>query len=74
MGGLICSTGVKAMVKCARHTEIPLLRFLSSLFINRSINTYRSMQFELFKEKLREIRGWGQDDRHFAAYYRLFLN
>jgi hypothetical protein len=25
MGGLICSTGVKAMVKCARHTEIPLL-------------------------------------------------
>ena len=26
MGGLICSTGVKAMVKCARHTEIPLLK------------------------------------------------
>jgi hypothetical protein len=27
-----------------------------------------------FKEKLSEIRGWGQADRHFAAHYRLFLN
>jgi hypothetical protein len=24
--------------------------------------------------KLSEIRGWGQADRHFAAHYRLFLN
>ena len=43
-------------------------RFLSSLFIHRSI------QCEQFKEKLSEIRGWGQADRHFAAHYRLFLN
>jgi hypothetical protein len=47
---------------------------LSSLFINRSFNTFRSIQFELFKEKLSEIRGWGQADRHFVAHYRLFLN
>jgi hypothetical protein len=40
---------------------------LSSLFTNRSFNTFRSIQFELFKEKLSEIRGWGQADRHFAA-------
>jgi hypothetical protein len=33
-----------------------------------------SIQCEQFKEKLGEIRGWGQADRHFAAYYRLFLN
>jgi hypothetical protein len=31
-------------------------------------------QCEQFKEKLSEIRGWGQADRHFAAHYRLFLN
>jgi hypothetical protein len=49
-------------------------RFLSSLFINRSFNTFRSIQCEQFKEKLSEIRGWGQADRHFAAHYRLFLN
>jgi hypothetical protein len=29
---------------------------------------------EQFKEKLSEIRGWGQADCHFAAHYRLFLN
>jgi hypothetical protein len=46
---------------------------LSSLFINRSFNTFRSIQCEQFKEKLSEIRGWGQADRHFAAHYRLFL-
>jgi hypothetical protein len=44
---------------------------LSSLFINRSFNTFRSIQCEKFKEKLSEIRGWGQADRHFAAHYRL---
>ena len=49
-------------------------RFLSSLFINRSFNTFRSIQCEQFKEKLSEIRGWGQADRHFTAHYRLFLN
>ena len=49
-------------------------RFLSSLFINRSFNTFRSIQCEQFKEKLSEIRGWGQSDRHIAAHYRLFLN
>jgi hypothetical protein len=38
---------------------------LSSLFINRSFNTFRSIQCEQFKEKLSEIRGWGQADRHF---------
>ena len=38
------------------------------------INTFRSIQCEKFKEKLSEIRGWGQADRHFAAQYRLFLN
>jgi hypothetical protein len=27
-----------------------------------------------FKEKLSEIGGSGQADRHFAAHYRLFLN
>ena len=32
------------------------------------------IQCEQFKEKLSEIRGWGQADRHFAAHYRLFLN
>jgi hypothetical protein len=37
-------------------------------------NTFRSIQCEQFKEKLSEIRGWGQADRHFAAHYRLFLN
>jgi hypothetical protein len=42
------------------------------LFINRSINTFCSIQCEQFKEKLSEIRGWGQADRHFAAHYRLF--
>jgi hypothetical protein len=47
---------------------------LSSLFINRSFNTFRSIQCEQFKEKLSEIRSWGQADRHFAAHYRLFLN
>jgi hypothetical protein len=47
---------------------------LSSLFTNRPFNTFRSIQFELFKEKLNEIRGWGQADRHFAAHYCLFLN
>jgi hypothetical protein len=46
---------------------------LSSLFINRSFNTFRSIQCEQCKEKLSEIRGWGQADRHFAAHYRLFL-
>jgi hypothetical protein len=50
------------------------VRFLSSLFINRSFNTFRSIQCEQFKVKLSEIRGWGQADRHFAAHYRLFLN
>jgi hypothetical protein len=35
---------------------------LSSLFTNRSFNTFRSIQFELFKEKLSEIRGCGQAD------------
>jgi hypothetical protein len=45
--------------------------FLSSLFINHSFNTFRSIQCEQFKEKLSEIRGWGQADRHFAAHYRL---
>ena len=50
-------------------------RFLSSLFINRSFNTFRSIQCEQFKEKLSEIRDWDQADRHFAAHYRfLFLN
>ena len=44
-------------------------RFLSSLFINRSFNTFRSIQCEQFKEKLSEIRGWSQADRHFAAHY-----
>ena len=34
-------------------------RFLSSLFINRSFNTFRSIHCEQFKEKLSEIRGWG---------------
>jgi hypothetical protein len=33
-----------------------------------------SIQCEQFKEKLSEIRGCGQADRHFAAHYRLFLN
>ena len=50
-------------------------RFLSSLFINRSFSTFRSIQCEQFKaEKLSEIRGWGQADRHFAEHYRLLLN
>ena len=49
-------------------------RFLTSLFINRSFNTFRSIQCEQFKEKLSEIRDWDQADRHFAAHYRLFLN
>jgi hypothetical protein len=48
-------------------------RFLSSLFINRSFNTFRSIQCEQFKEKLSEIGCWGQADRHFAAHYRLLL-
>ena len=43
-------------------------------FINRSFNTFRSIQCEQFREKLSEIRGWGQAGRHFAAHYRLFLN
>jgi hypothetical protein len=30
--------------------------------------TFRSIQCEKFKEKLSEIRGWGQADRHFAAH------
>jgi hypothetical protein len=47
---------------------------LSPLFINRYFNTFRSIQCEQFKEKLSEIRGWVQADRHFAAHYRLFLN
>jgi hypothetical protein len=42
--------------------------------INRSFNTFLSIQCEQFKEKLSEIRGWGQADHHFAAHYRLFLN
>jgi hypothetical protein len=42
---------------------------LSSLFINRSFNTFRSIQCEQFKEKLGKIRGWGPADRHFAAHY-----
>ena len=42
--------------------------------IDRSFNTFLSIQFEQFKEKLSEIRGWGQADHHFAAHYRLFLN
>jgi hypothetical protein len=42
--------------------------------MNRPFNTFRSIQCEQFKEKLSEIRGWGQADRHFAAHYRLFLN
>jgi hypothetical protein len=47
---------------------------LSSLFINRSFNTFRFIQCEQFKEKLSgEIRCWGQADRHFAAHYCLFL-
>jgi hypothetical protein len=36
------------------------------------IYTFRSIQREQFLEKLSEIRGWGQADRHFAAHYRLF--
>ena len=36
MGGLICSTGVKAMVKCARHTEIPLMANRAHLRDNSS--------------------------------------
>jgi hypothetical protein len=47
---------------------------LSSLFTNRSFNTFRSIQCEQFKEKLSEIRGWGQADRHFAhiiAYFSI---
>jgi hypothetical protein len=35
---------------------------------------HNSMTCEQFKEKLSEIQGWGQADRHFAAHYRLFLN
>jgi hypothetical protein len=42
--------------------------------INHSFNTFRSIQCEQFKEKLSEIRGCGQADRHFAAHYCLFLN
>jgi hypothetical protein len=47
---------------------------MDSVLINRSFNTFRSIQCEQLKEKLSEIRGWGQADRHFAAHYRLFLN
>jgi hypothetical protein len=42
-----------------------MTQFGSKIFMNK---------LELFKEKLSEIRGWGQADRHFAAHYRLFLN
>jgi hypothetical protein len=44
------------------------------LFKKKLRNTFHSIQCEQFKEKLSEIRGWGQADRHFAAHYRLFLN
>jgi hypothetical protein len=63
--------------KLARIASVAAIfwwRFLSSLFINRSFNTFRSIQSEQFKEKLSEIRDWGQADRHFAPHYRLFLN
>jgi hypothetical protein len=43
--------------------------YFSMMTINRSFNTFRSIQCEQFKEKLIEIRGWGQADRHFAAHY-----
>jgi hypothetical protein len=35
------------------------------------VGVFRSLAFhcEQFKEKLSEIRGWGQADRHFAAHY-----
>ena len=42
--------------------------------INRSFNTFLSIQCEQFKEKLSEIRGWGQADHHFAhiiAYFSI---
>jgi hypothetical protein len=41
---------------------------------DHTFNTFRSIQCQQFKEKLSEIRGWGQADRHFSAHYRLFLN
>jgi hypothetical protein len=37
-------------------------------------NFAQFLQSEQFKEKLSEIRGWGQADGNFAAHYRLFLN
>ena len=60
----IVTTGI---INIAKYTK-------TSLFINRSFNTFRSIQCEQFKEKLSEIRGWGQADRHFAVHYRLFLD
>ena len=51
-------------------------RFLSSLFINRSFNTFRSIQCEQFKEKLSEIRGWVKLIvilRHIIAYFAITI-
>jgi hypothetical protein len=45
------------------------------IFIHQSFLQCISFHsIRVFKEKLSEIRGWGQADRHFAAHYRLFLN
>ena len=51
-------------------------RFLSSLFTNRSFNTFRSIQFELFKEKLNEIRVGVKLIvilRHIIAYFSITI-
>jgi hypothetical protein len=60
--------GGQVIIPTAHCSDGPLFRQpiapTTSLFINRSFNTFRSIQCEQFKEKLSEIRGWGQADRH----------
>jgi ASC-1-like (ASCH) protein len=41
------------------------------IFIHHTFNTFRSIQCEQFKEKLSEIRGWGQADRCYITVYKL---
>jgi hypothetical protein len=59
MGGLICSTGVKAMVKCARHTEIPLLMLnviRPEINISAIFRTGTSLKY-IYKNYI-EMREW----------------
>jgi hypothetical protein len=65
---------VLLIIDISKHgaKEMGHIKMAGPGFVND--NTFRSIQCEQFKEKLSEIRDWGQADRHFAAHYRLFLN